>query len=83
MDIWWQTYQGRPAGVSELVKICANNDLLTPVLGGGTDRSQAIRLGNALKNARDRVYGEHRICHVRDRHSKQNEYFIQRMEPAR
>jgi hypothetical protein len=83
VDAWWWTHQDRPVRVAELVDLCRTGDLLAPVLGDGTERSQAIRLGNALKAARDRVHGEHRICLVRDHHVKQNQYRLERVEQAR
>ena len=48
---------------------------MVPVLGEGSERSQSTRLGKALQNARDRVFGDYRIESAgRDSDSKRPVY---------
>lgn len=63
--------------------LCRAGELMLPVLGDGTDRSQLTRLGAALKSARDRIYGDCRVCLARDGHAKRNEYRLVRVEDGR
>ncbi len=57
--------------VAELISLCGTADLMGRVLGDGSERSQSTRLGNALQNARDRVFAEWQIESAgRDAHSK-------------
>ncbi len=79
---WWGKYQDRPVAVSELAELCRAGNFMAPVLGDGVERSQMIRLGKALKSARDRVYGAYRVCLVRERHEKQNQYRLVLTEEA-
>lgn len=80
---WWAEHGDRPVRVAELARLCRVRELMMPVLGDGSERSQATRLGAALKSARDRIYGEHRISVVRDGHVKQNAYRLVRTEDER
>jgi hypothetical protein len=58
---WWDAYQDRPVRVAELVELCARGEFMARVLGDGSVKSQTTRLGNALQNARDRVFEGLRI----------------------
>jgi hypothetical protein len=72
---WWQAHRERPVRVSELVELCAAGEFMAPILGDGTERSQSTRLGKALQNARDRVFGDHRLEFAgRDSASKRPTY---------
>jgi hypothetical protein len=72
---WWEAHEDKPVRVSELVDLCADSELMAPVLGDGSERSQSTRLGRALQNARDRVFGNWRIEPAgRDRGSKRPVY---------
>ena len=72
---WWQTHRDRPCRVSELVELCTAGEFMAPILGDGTERSQSTRLGKALQNARDRVFGDYRLEFAgRDSASKRPTY---------
>jgi hypothetical protein len=58
---WWETHGEKPVRAAELVELCNKGELISPVIGDGTERSQSTRLGKALQNARERVFGFHRI----------------------
>lgn len=63
--------------VSELVELCTAGEFMVPILGDGTERSQSTRLGKALQNARDRVFGEYRLEFAgRDSASKRPTYRV-------
>jgi putative DNA primase/helicase len=59
--VWWETHGNRPMRVSELNSMCEKHKLMAAIRGDGGERSQEIRLGNALLAKRDRVYGRLRI----------------------
>jgi hypothetical protein len=82
---WWEVHQDKAVRVSELVELCIKGEFMMPVLGDGTPRSQSTRLGKALQNARDRVFGHHRITPGgRDSHSKRPTYrLVEQVEPER
>lgn len=72
---WWEAHEHRAMRVSELVELCNAGEFMTPVLGDGNERSQGTRLGKALQNARDRVFGNCRIERAgRDSRSKRPTY---------
>src|SRR5262249_55875155 len=54
---WWKHYKDRPIGVSELwTDIRSDNGEINLDLGGRSEQSQRVRLGNLLNKTRDRVY---------------------------
>jgi hypothetical protein len=61
VDGWWELHRDGRVRVGQLIELCNQSDFMAPVLGDGSEKSQATRLGKALQNARDRVYGHHRI----------------------
>jgi hypothetical protein len=75
VEAWWEAHKGDPVRVHELAEICLQRELMARVLGEGSERSQAIRLGKALLGARDRVFGAFRIEQAgKDRESKRPMY---------
>ena len=81
--VWWATHQDRPVCVAELLSLCQSADLMASVVGDGTEKSQVTRLGTALRSARDRVFGEHRIRAFRDVHVKRNQYRLEQAGGSR
>lgn len=78
---WWEEYADAPVRIADLVELCAKGELMAPVLGDGTDRSQRTRLGNALQTARDRVFATWRIENAgRDSHTKAAQYRLREAE---
>jgi hypothetical protein len=73
---WGAAYGMAPQSVSVLRDLCIKNDLLPDVLGDGTDRSQATRLGKALAAQRDRSYNGLRIELARDGKHKGKQYRV-------
>ncbi|MBI5508160.1 MAG: hypothetical protein HY903_05355 [Deltaproteobacteria bacterium] len=76
---WWAKHQDGPVCVSDLLALCRAGELMGQVLGDGSERSQATRLGAALRGARDRVFGDYQVRVVHDPHVKRNQY---RLGPA-
>jgi hypothetical protein len=75
VEAWQETYQGNAARVHQLTEMCTQRELMSRVLGEGSERSQSIRLGKALIGARDRVFGVYRIEQAgKDRESKRPMY---------
>lgn len=58
---WWSAFATEPVTAKALFGLCEENDLMVSVRGDKSDRSQQTRLGKALKSARDRTIGDHRI----------------------
>jgi len=58
---WWEMYQDTPVTVKDLLEFCSSRDLMTHLRTDNSDRSQQIRLGRALKMARDRVISTYRL----------------------
>ena len=77
--VWWSLFAGVPKKVTELNALCEKHDLLQLIRGDGTERSQQLRLGKALKNSRDRVYGDLQIQMADDAHSKTKMYFLRQL----
>jgi len=59
VNAWADTYGMLPQHVSDLIPLA--DELLPSVVGDGTDRSRATRLGNALKRNRDRIFAGYQI----------------------
>jgi hypothetical protein len=59
--VWWQMHQDTWASAGDLHKVAMDRDLLLQVLGDKNEKSQKIRLGIALRGARDRHFGNFRI----------------------
>jgi len=73
---WWDAFQGAPLSPSQLNILCTQRELLDSVRGGGGERSQTTRLGLALGNARDRVFGGLRVCMDTDKGSKKGRLYM-------
>jgi hypothetical protein len=75
---WWQTYKRQTVGVEELFTVANVDDLLLDVLGNKGERSRRTRLGQALRDMRDRVIAGYRIVpEAEDNHGRQQ----YRLEP--
>jgi DNA primase len=72
---WWTRFRTETKRVAELNDFAEQSDLMQIVRGDGTERSQQIRLGKALHNARDRVFGDFCIQLVRDRGPHKGKYY--------
>ncbi len=59
---WHKEYGDNPKGVSEIFPLATEDGLLLEALGPGSEQSQKIALGRLLRNKRDRIYGEYRLC---------------------
>jgi hypothetical protein len=80
-EVWWDRFRLEPVRVGDLNELCAESNLMEPVrLRGGKDgdslRARQTRLGKALRQARDRVYGNMRIALVSDRKNKGKAYAL-------
>jgi hypothetical protein len=58
---WWQAFRSAPKKVAELNELCERENLMLAVRGDRTEKSQQIRLGQALNSHRDQVYLRYRI----------------------
>jgi hypothetical protein len=71
---WWAKYAGAAVGVQELFRFVTQQGLLDGVLGDKGERSQRIRLGNALSKAADRVIGKYLLVRAGEDHSGRAQY---------
>jgi len=79
VKLWWEEYGRSPVYSKQIRQLCEERELLLGVLGGGNERSQLIRLGQALGEQIDRVLAGYRISGGSDSHTKSNTY---QLEPA-
>ena len=77
---WWDRFGHRFVTTTDLLGLATAKDLLGTVIGDGGSRSQKIRLGRALGTMRDRQFDSYRIKMSRERHSKQWEYGIEKVD---
>jgi len=75
--LWWERFQGREVRVAELQTLCGEGELGEALLGDGSPRAQATRLGRALQSARDRVFGGLRVRQLRDSAHKGRTYALE------
>ena len=67
---WWEHWQAAPRTVGQLTEFCAALELMSMARGEGSPRSQQTRLGNALAQARDRVFGRLQLRRVERTHHR-------------
>ena len=79
-QLWWQGFHATPVGISELLALCWQHDLLFDVIGNGNARSQSSRLGRALNRSEHMVFGNMRV--VRDTRASRNSgrYLLENVE---
>jgi len=61
IEEWWRAFQNTAVQVKQLNDLCETNDLLNKLRGEGSSRSQATKLGTALRRMRDSVKSGYRI----------------------
>lgn len=67
---WWERWQAAPCTVGQLTEFCVSQELMSMARGEGSPRSQQTRLGNALAQARDRVFGGLQLRRVERTHHR-------------
>lgn len=63
-EAWWRAFGAEPQKVADLNQFCERESLMLDVRGDRSERSQQVRLGNALHSHRDQVYERYRIVKV-------------------
>jgi hypothetical protein len=63
-DAWWRALGAEPQKVADLNQFCEREGLMLDLRGDRSERSQQVRLGNALHSHRDQVYERYRIVKV-------------------
>lgn len=58
---WWSKFKNLPQRVSSLYQICESYELLSSMLGSGSDKSRQTKLGIELKNKVGRIFGNYRV----------------------
>jgi len=67
----WQSFEGKPVGVSELFGLINESDLQIDLGNGKNERSQKTSLGKILSSLRDRQIGGYRVIHAGNRNGSQ------------
>ncbi len=67
VEAWWSQYSSQLVKPSDLREFCIQRDLLSPVLGDGSERGQVTKLGNALRKIEDRVFNDLKIVRTKGR----------------
>jgi DNA primase len=76
---WWHEHASEKVGVDQLFALAVRDKLLDSVLGDKGERSQRIRLGQAMVKAADRVYGDYRVERAGDDHKGRQQYRLQQV----
>jgi DNA primase catalytic core len=79
IDVWWDRWRATEVRVADLDALCEERDLLRAVRGGGSERSRQTKLGAALRDIRDRIYG---AVQVRVRHDARSNRAVWVLEPV-
>jgi hypothetical protein len=58
---WFEHYGEHPVTTSEVFKVAKEKKLLLSLWGGRNDLSAVQRLGNEIRNRRDRIFGKFRL----------------------
>jgi putative DNA primase/helicase len=58
---WFSRFQDALVPAQDLNQMCVNGDLMTEIRGSGNEQSQRSKLGRALKQAKDRIFGDFKI----------------------
>ena len=78
---WWSNCLDAVVSVKLLYDLAVENDLLLPILGGGTERSQKTVLGSALGRMVGRRLGEFEICEApADRRQRTKQYRLKQID---
>jgi hypothetical protein len=67
---WWERYGRMEMKPSDLAEFCREAELMDSIIGDGTEKSQATKIGLAVGRNIDRVFGEYRISCGNDRNGK-------------
>jgi hypothetical protein len=76
-EAWWDHYQGRAVGVSQLFEIASKGEMLADVQGSESDRSQRSRLGKALASRRDQTICRYHLERSTQDHKARGVYLLQ------
>ena len=76
---WWEQHGDSPINVATLAELCERLDLMAQIRGDGSVRSQQTRLGRALHDVRDRVFGELQIVVGAEDRKKRTLYRLRRV----
>ena len=61
---WWESFEGKPVGVSEIYKLVIEADIQMDLGNGKSERSQKTSLGKILSSLRDRQIGGYRVVNA-------------------
>jgi hypothetical protein len=80
---WWEAHSETPVKARDLYALCRDRDLLPSIFAGAkddaSDRALTTRLGLALRQRRDRCFGDLVVRSQTDSHQKATMY---RLEPS-
>jgi hypothetical protein len=68
---WWENFEGRSVGVSEIYKLIMESDLQIEIGNGKSERSQKTSLGKILSSLRDRHIGGYRVVNAGNKNGAQ------------
>lgn len=63
---WWTEYRASSKKVSDLFYLSERHELLSGLLGSGSDKSRQTKLGIELKNKNGRIFGNYRVKLVKN-----------------
>jgi hypothetical protein len=68
IQAWWAEFGAQTRRVCQLNDFCKSQGYMVPVCGGGTERSQQVRLGKALLGVQGGVFDGLRLTAVKTNH---------------
>lgn len=80
LEAWYEIYGKRPVSAKELYALFSERYLLQDLYDGRTENAAYQRIGKALKEKRDRVFGGYKLIFAnRDRVTKSNTYRLKKI----
>ena len=80
IPVWWEEHGKAAISAGTLLHLAQDRDMLLSILGSKSERSQAIRLGKALKAIRNRRYDDMKIEATWTSRSKQNQWRLVKVD---
>jgi hypothetical protein len=80
---WFEHYGEHPVTTSEVFKVAKEKKLLLSLWGGRGELSALQRLGNEIRNRRDRIFGTFRLCLAGNSGHGNSEYRLIPLSQAR
>jgi DNA polymerase I-like protein with 3'-5' exonuclease and polymerase domains len=81
-EVWWNRYQQQPITAKDVLALAKEKEqeLLLRVWSGRSELAAQQRLGHALHEHRDRIYGPYKICQSGEGATHSHSYRLEKIE---